>query len=80
MAHPGNATASGAGQIQSSMERLQLDNTTAKIRIETGDIKDCGTNAQVYVTIYGDKGNTGEISLGQPDGGYFEQGVTSVFG
>ncbi|XP_077987437.1 lipoxygenase homology domain-containing protein 1-like [Glandiceps talaboti] len=54
---------------------------TAKIIVETGECgSDCGTNAQVFIEIYGEDGNTGEVKLGEPDGGYFEPGLKSEFG
>ncbi|XP_077987438.1 lipoxygenase homology domain-containing protein 1-like [Glandiceps talaboti] len=71
-----------AARARMSAEQMPpLDDTTGKILVETGEVsKDCGTNAQVYIEIFGANGSTGEIALGDPNGGYFEPGGTSEFG
>ena len=40
---------------------------------------DKGTNAQVTMTVYGDAGNSGPLSLGQPGKGFFKAGATDCF-
>ena len=34
-----------------------------KIRTHTGDVRGAGTDANVYITIFGDKGDTGQHKL-----------------
>ena len=37
--------------------------TLYKIKVKTGDVLNAGTDADVHMCLYGDKGNTGKIPL-----------------
>jgi hypothetical protein len=45
----------------------------------TGDVEDAGTSAQVSMQIYGDKGNSGIVPLGDGDGETFQRGHIDEF-
>ena len=45
----------------------------------TSEEADSGTDSNVTLTVYGDAGNTGPISLGSPSVGYFYSGKTDEF-
>lgn len=36
--------------------------TTYEVSVVTGDVRGAGTNANVYITIYGEEGDTGKLS------------------
>ena len=44
----------------------------------TGDQEGSGTQAQVYLTIFGEQGDTGPLELGQPGGEDFVQGTAGA--
>ena len=44
----------------------------------TGDQEGSGTQAQVYLTIFGEQGDTGPLELGQPGGEDFAQGTAGA--
>ncbi|XP_061166198.1 lipoxygenase homology domain-containing protein 1-like [Saccostrea echinata] len=52
---------------------------TVKVFVTTSAAPDCGTNDQVTLTVYGDAGNSGPLSLGEPNKGYFQPGQTDEF-
>ncbi|XP_070538837.1 lipoxygenase homology domain-containing protein 1-like [Ptychodera flava] len=63
------------------LDDFEVKSDTAKIIVETGEVgSDCGTNAQVFIEIYGEDSSSGEVRLGEPDGGYFQPGTISEFG
>lgn len=49
--------------------------------MKTGDVSNAGTDANVYVVIYGAKGDTGQLTLRQSASfeNKFERGKTDVF-
>lgn len=49
-----------------------------QVAVTTGDEEDAGTEAQVYLTIFGEEGDTGPLELGQPGNGDFEKGTTGA--
>lgn len=56
------------------------DNFTAhtyKVSVMTGDVYGAGTDANVFLTIYGDQGDTGERKLrkSETNGNKFERGA-----
>ncbi|XP_070538833.1 lipoxygenase homology domain-containing protein 1-like [Ptychodera flava] len=55
---------------------MQAEGLLWKLSVTTGD---SGTNCRVFVDIYGEEGNTGDIELGNPDGNFFQPGTTSDF-
>jgi hypothetical protein len=42
---------------------IVADTTTYVIRVHTGDIKGAGTDANVYLFLYGEKGDSGRLEL-----------------
>lgn len=52
---------------------------TYKVSVMTGDVYGAGTDANVYLTIYGDQGDTGERKLrkSETNGNKFERGSVS---
>ena len=36
--------------------------TTYEVSVVTGDVRGAGTNANVYITMYGEEGDTGKLS------------------
>lgn len=51
------------------------------VEVKTQDASSAGTDSNIYLTIYGDKGNTGEINLGTyaGSGNNFEKGDLDCF-
>merc|ERR1712072_1139708 len=51
------------------------------LRVHTGDVKGSGTNSNVFVTLYGDKGDTGERELKKSETNMnkFERNSEDVF-
>ncbi len=52
---------------------------TYTIRVKTSDINKAGTNANVYLDVYGDAGDARYITLDNPDKDDFERGTTDEF-
>ena len=51
-----------------------------EVTVITGDLWNAGTDANVYITIYGDRGDTGVRQLFSKDkGGQFKQGMVCWF-
>lgn len=50
-----------------------------KISVATNELPTAGTKAQVFVTVYGHKGNSGPVPLGFPDGSSFNPGQLDDF-
>ncbi|ESO92329.1 hypothetical protein LOTGIDRAFT_121069, partial [Lottia gigantea] len=50
-----------------------------RVTVTTGDDSNAATSAQVTITIYGQKGNSGPINLGNSGGNYFESGSVDDF-
>lgn len=52
-----------------------------KVHVFTGDVKSAGTDANVFVTIYGDYGDTGERQLlkSETHSNKFERGNVSAY-
>ena len=55
-----------------------LQNLTYRVTVATSDIRGAGTDSFVYVTIYGDKGDSGERSL-ESASNDFERGNTDTY-
>jgi hypothetical protein len=51
---------------------------TYRITVFTGTEKDSGTDANVYITLYGESGNSGERQIGN-DRNNFERGQSDEF-
>ncbi|HEY7683228.1 MAG TPA: PLAT/LH2 domain-containing protein [Gemmatimonadales bacterium] len=52
---------------------------TYTVSVETGNIDSGGTDANVFLTIYGSGGSSSEVELDNPGHNDFEQGQTDVF-
>ncbi len=52
--------------------------TTYRITVVTGPVEHAGTDANVYITLFGTNGNSGERLLDNADDN-FERGHTDVF-
>lgn len=50
-----------------------------KVWVTTNELPTAGTQAQVTITVYGHKGNSGLITLGHPDGQNFTAGQIDEF-
>ena len=50
-----------------------------KVTVRTNTLPSAGTQAQVTITVYGHKGNSGAITLGQGDGHTFQPGNIDEF-
>lgn len=50
-----------------------------EVTVYTGDIKGCGTNANVFITIYGTNGDTGKRPLKQRFRDLFERNSVDNF-
>ena len=50
-----------------------------KVWVVTNGHTSASTQAQVTITVYGHKGNSGPISLGSGDGSHFQSGNTDDF-
>eukprot|EP01119_Soliformovum_irregulare_P003103 TRINITY_DN133_c0_g1_i3.p1 TRINITY_DN133_c0_g1~~TRINITY_DN133_c0_g1_i3.p1 ORF type:complete len:710 (+),score=244.05 TRINITY_DN133_c0_g1_i3:779-2908(+) len=51
-----------------------------KVEVTTADRKGAGTDANVSMTLYGKKGDSGEVKLSSSGKNNFERGATDVFG
>ncbi|XP_035657481.1 lipoxygenase homology domain-containing protein 1-like [Branchiostoma floridae] len=49
------------------------------VRVTTSEDVNAGTDAQVTLTVYGDKGNSGPLQLGVGQSGFFERGKIDEF-
>ena len=49
-----------------------------QVAVTTGDQEGSGTQAQVYLIIFGEQGDTGPLELGQPGGEDFSQGTAGA--
>nr|XP_057920226.1 lipoxygenase homology domain-containing protein 1 isoform X2 [Doryrhamphus excisus] len=58
-----------------------LETHTYKVAVMTGDVYGAGTDAKVFLTIYGDLGDTGErkLSKSENNGNKFERGSVDKF-
>ncbi|XP_075870025.1 lipoxygenase homology domain-containing protein 1 [Nelusetta ayraudi] len=58
-----------------------LETHTYKVSVMTGDVYGAGTDANVFLTIYGDQGDTGERKLrkSETNGNKFERGAVDKF-
>lgn len=50
-----------------------------QVLVVTSDLDHASTNHQVYLTVFGEAGDSGALPLGEPDKGLFEQGKTDKF-
>jgi len=49
------------------------------VQVKTNALPSAGTQAQVTITVYGHKGNSGALTLGNTDGRDFRPGMTDHF-
>jgi hypothetical protein len=74
------------GQIERELALLGDGNatiatTTYQIRVTTGDVSKAGTDADVYIVLYGSKGETAKLTLRESQSfkNKFERGHTDIF-
>ncbi|XP_077594101.1 lipoxygenase homology domain-containing protein 1 [Stigmatopora nigra] len=63
-------------------EGLRLFNVSYHIAIKTGSVNGASSDSRVFVKLYGEKGDTGKITLAVSDNdlrNYFETGRTDIF-
>jgi len=55
--------------------------TSYHARVKTGDVRGAGTDANVYIMIFGETGDTGKLQLRQADNtkDKWERGRTDMF-
>lgn len=65
----------------STYSRLFSSATSYKVTVRTGDVRGAGTDANVYVQIFGKKGDTGRLPLRQSENtkNKFERGRADMF-
>ena len=58
-----------------------LDKTSYIVKVKTGDVSNAGTDADVHLKIYGEKGDTGTVRLEYSDTSFnkFEKGRVDNF-
>jgi len=58
-----------------------IQNTDYKISVKTSDLSGAGTNARVYLTVFGENGDSGEFELKDSETNFdkFERNKTDVF-
>ena len=47
--------------------------------VVTGDLYNAGSDCNAYITIYGERGDTGPRDLRHRDGGSFKKGQEEIF-
>ncbi|XP_021373395.1 lipoxygenase homology domain-containing protein 1-like isoform X2 [Mizuhopecten yessoensis] len=68
-----------ARKMQERRERLKKTQGRWKVLVQTNKHPSTGTPAQVTLTVYGHKGNSGPIALGNGDGTQFKSGNLDTF-
>ncbi|XP_060083246.1 lipoxygenase homology domain-containing protein 1-like [Ylistrum balloti] len=68
-----------ARKMQERRERLKKTQGKWKVLVQTNKHPSTGTPAQVTLTVYGHKGNSGPIALGNGDGTQFKSGNMDTF-
>ncbi|GFR86808.1 lipoxygenase-like protein domain-containing protein 1 [Elysia marginata] len=68
-----------ASRLKKRRDRLMKTKGNWKVWCTTNELPTAGTNAQVTVTVYGHKGNTGPVPLGFPDKTGFKPGQVDEF-
>lgn len=63
--------------IVSTKENVAL--VSYKVTISTGNVQNAGTNANVFIVLYGSMGDSGERNLVSNGKDCFERGHTDVF-
>ncbi|XP_053384453.1 lipoxygenase homology domain-containing protein 1-like isoform X6 [Mercenaria mercenaria] len=71
------------GEVQSKEVRIRdkLEKKIYTVNVKTGDKSGCGTNANVFLTVVGDRGDTGERKLAKSETNFdkFEKNQIDVF-
>ncbi|KAJ8306151.1 hypothetical protein KUTeg_016696 [Tegillarca granosa] len=68
-----------ASRLKKRKERLTKTRGMWHVTVNTNSLKSAGTNAQVTLTIYGHRGNSGPITLGNMEGNDFDPGNKDEF-
>ena len=50
-----------------------------KVKVITGNKDNSSTDARVTLTVFGERGDSGPLPLGEPDSGLFDTGATDEF-
>ncbi|KAK3579121.1 hypothetical protein CHS0354_022141 [Potamilus streckersoni] len=66
-------------RLQNKKDRLAKTKGRWKVWVQTNAMPSASTRAQVTMTVYGSKGNSGPITLGQGDGQHFQAGHIDEF-
>ncbi|KAL3869892.1 hypothetical protein ACJMK2_042519 [Sinanodonta woodiana] len=66
-------------RLQNRKDRLAKTKGRWKVWVQTNAMPSASTRAQVTMTVYGNKGNSGPITLGQGDGQHFQAGHIDEF-
>jgi hypothetical protein len=56
-----------------------LTTVVYEVKVITGDRRGAGTDANVSITLYGDKGNSGQPKVLQTAANNFERGIVNIF-
>ncbi|XP_013396607.1 lipoxygenase homology domain-containing protein 1 isoform X2 [Lingula anatina] len=59
-------------KVREKKEKISKSHGKWKVWVTTNELPTAGTTAQVYITVYGQRGNSGAIPLGLPDGSAFQ--------
>lgn len=68
-------------ELSAASATQHLDKTTYNVKIKTGDVFQGGTDADVHLKMFGDKGDTDKVRLQSSDNtsNLFERGRTDHF-
>ncbi|KAL4236123.1 retinal rod cell development [Mactra antiquata] len=66
-------------KLQNKRERLAKTKGKWRVTTRTNALPSAGTQAQVTITVYGTKGNSGPLTLGHGDGSNFQAGQVDDF-
>ncbi|KAI8774235.1 lipoxygenasey domain-containing protein 1 [Biomphalaria glabrata] len=73
------STDRGTSRMKKRKDRLAKTRGHWKIWCKTNELSSSGTSAQISITVYGSKDNSGAIPLGFPDGSNFQPGQVDEF-
>eukprot|EP00111_Clytia_hemisphaerica_P004632 TCONS_00013294-protein len=60
-------------------EQARPERVVYEVEVLTGDVRGAGTDAHVFITIYGERGNTGRVQLVNRNVDTFERSRTDLF-
>ncbi|XP_012939779.1 lipoxygenase homology domain-containing protein 1 isoform X2 [Aplysia californica] len=68
-----------ATRLKKRRDRMMKTRGNWRISCTTNELPTAGTHAQVFITVYGHKGNSGPVPLGFPDNSCFNPGQEDDF-